>query len=157
MAAGDAERRAADLHVRAGDVAGVDLVAQGYVGEAVGADVADGGEAGFERDLGVFDSDDGLFGGRHGELKVGIEVVGHGEVRVHVDEAGHDGVFGQVDLGVAGLFWRGGCGGDGGDAVAGDDDGLGGGLGAGFDVEDVAGAEESAGGCLGDGGEDCNL
>ncbi len=149
VAAGDSERGAGDLHVRAGDVAGVDLVAEGDVGEVVGADVADGGEAGFEGDLGVFDSDDGLFGGRHGEFEVGIEVVGHGEVRVHVDEAGHDGVFRQVDFSVAGLLGRGGGGRDGGDAVAGDDDGLRGGLGAGFDVEDVAGADERAGGVLG--------
>ena len=92
MAAGNAEGGPRDLHVRAWDVAGVDLVAEGYVGEVVGADVADGGEAGFEGDLGVFDADDGLFGGCHRELKVGIEVVGHGEVGVHVDEAGHDGV-----------------------------------------------------------------
>ena len=143
----------ADLHVRAGDVAGVDLVAEGDVGVVVGADVADGGEAGFEGDLGVFDSDDGLFRGSHGELPVWVEVVGHGEVGVHVDEAGHDGVFGQVDFDVAGLFRRGGRGRDGGDAVAGDDDGLGGGFGAGFHVEDVAGAEKSARGGLGDGGK----
>ena len=157
VAAGDAEGGTADLHVRAGDVAGVDLVAEGDVGVVVGADVADGGEAGFEGDLGVLNADDGFFGGRHGELEVGIEVVRHGEVGVGVDEAGHDGVFGEVDLDVAGLFWRGGSGGDGGDAVAGDDDGLGGGLGAGLDVEEVAGTDEGAGGGLCGGGEDCNL
>ena len=136
VAAGDAERGAGDLHVRAGDVAGVDLVAESDVGVVVGADVADGGEAGFERDLGVFDADDGLFGGSHREFEVGVEVVGHGEVGVDVDEAGHDGVSREVDLGVAGLLRCGGRRGDRGDAVAGDDDGLGGGFGAGFDVED---------------------
>ena len=157
VAAGDAEGGTADLHVRAGDVAGVDLVAEGDVGKGVGADVADGGEAGFEGDLGVFNADDGLFGRGHRELEVGIEVVGHGEVGVDVDEAGHDGVFREVDLDVAGLLWCGGGGSDRGDAVAGDDDGLGGGLCSGFDVEEVAGADECAGGGLCGGGEDCNL
>ncbi len=85
---------------------GVDLVAEGDVGVVVGADVADGGEAGFEGNLGVFDADDGLFGRRHRQLVEGIEVGGHGEVGVDVDEAGHDGVSGEVDLGVAGLLWR---------------------------------------------------
>ena len=92
VAAGNAERRSGDLHVRAGDVAGVDLVAQGDVGEAVGADVADGGEAGVERGLRVLHADDRFFGGRHGELEVGIEVGGIGEVGVHVDEAGQQRV-----------------------------------------------------------------
>ncbi len=43
VAASDAERGAGGLHVRAGNVAGVDLVAEGDVGVVVGADVADGG------------------------------------------------------------------------------------------------------------------
>src|SRR5260370_5307171 len=45
VAAGDAESGARGLYVRAGDVAGVDLVAEGYVGVVVGAYVADGGGA----------------------------------------------------------------------------------------------------------------
>ena len=49
MAAGDAERRAGDQHARSFDLAGIDAVAQGDVGVAAGADVADGGEAGAQR------------------------------------------------------------------------------------------------------------
>jgi hypothetical protein len=85
VAAGDAEDGAGDLHVRAGDVAGVNLVAEGDVGEVVRADVADGGEAGFEGDLGIFNSEDALFCRGHRERPVGVEVVGEGEMRVDVD------------------------------------------------------------------------
>ena len=53
---------------------------KGYVGEAVRAYVADGGEAGFESGFGVFYSDDSFLPGRHGELEVRVEVIGHGEV-----------------------------------------------------------------------------
>ena len=46
--AGDAERRAAHQHARAGNIAGVDGIAQGDVAVALGTDVAHGGEAGLE-------------------------------------------------------------------------------------------------------------
>ena len=59
------------------------------------------------------------------------------------------GLEAMLFLGVACLFRR-RCGGsDGSDAVAGDDDGLRGGLCAGLDVEEMAGANERACGLLG--------
>ena len=60
VAAGDAERGTGSEHPRAGDVAGVDGVAKGDVGIAVGADVANGGESGFERDAGIARADQRL-------------------------------------------------------------------------------------------------
>ena len=75
----------------------------------------------------------------------GIEVGGEGEVRVDVDQAGEHGEGTQIDFAVARLGGRGRGGGDSGDAVTGDHDGLIGRLGSGADVEQVAGANEGAG------------
>ena len=109
VSAGDAERRAADEHARAGDVAGVDRVAQGHVGEAVGADVADGGESGEQSEAGVFRADQGLARDGNGQ-RIVAKARFHGQVRVRVDQAGQDGGVRQFDLhGVGGNFRVGGC------------------------------------------------
>jgi len=81
-------------------------------------------------------------------------------VRVNIDQARHDGVFGEVDLSVAGLLRRGGRRRNGSDAVTSNDDGLAGELGAGLHVKEVTGAKERAergGRGLRNGGEGCNL
>jgi hypothetical protein len=94
VSAGDAKRRAGGLHMRAGDVASVNLITESHVSVVIRADVADGGKAGLERDLGVFNADDRLFGRGHREFVIRIEVRRHGEMSVDIDEARHHGVFG---------------------------------------------------------------
>ena len=144
MAAGDAQRRSANLHVRAGDIAVVDVIAEGDIGVSGCADIADAGEAGFEGDLGEAHTVESLAHGIGGEAGVGVEIVAEGEVGVDVDQAGQDGHGAQVDFAVAGRGGGGGSRRDGGDAITGDDDGLIGGFLSAADVEDVAGADEDA-------------
>ena len=145
VSAGDAEGWTADLHVRPRDVAGVDLVAQGDVGVTARAHVAHCGEAGFERDLRIFDTDDGFLGRGHRDFEEWIEIVGTSEVGVDIDQAWHQRVLAEIDLGVASLSRCRSGGRDGEDGFALDDDGLVGRLRACFYVEDVAGAQQGAG------------
>ena len=144
VSAGNAERWAGDLHVRAGDVSLVNFIAQCDVGEAVRSYVAHRGETCVERGLCVLYTNDRFLAGSHRELEVGIEVGCHGEVGVDVDEAGQQGVTGEIDDAVAGLGGRRAGGGDGDNFVALHDDGLIGRLLAGVDVDDVAGAQEGS-------------
>jgi len=72
VAAGDAKGRAGNEHARAFDLAGVDAVAQGDVGEAAGANVANGGESGAESKTGVFDAGDGFARDGNAEALVAI-------------------------------------------------------------------------------------
>jgi hypothetical protein len=104
-AAGDGDVSSSDEHAGADDVAAIDGIAEGNIAErAVGAHVAHGGEAGFERHAGVGHGFEGDPGGGFGELNDGIgAVVAIGEVSVAVDEAGQHGHLGEVDnLGVGG-------------------------------------------------------
>lgn len=79
------------------DLAAFDGFLQGDVGPVAGADIANGGEAGFERLFRVGDGDDGPVG--VGELQAG-KASGFGvavEVGVHVDQAGEKGDAGELD------------------------------------------------------------
>ncbi len=100
-AAGDGDVGSGDEHARADDVAFCDGVAQSDVGErAIDADVAHGGEAGFEEDARVGNGLERHFCGGVFELVDRIDVAllrAVGEVGVAVDEAGEDGGVGEVD------------------------------------------------------------
>src|SRR5690606_41571190 len=97
-------------------------VAQRAVGPLVGADVADGGEPGEQRDAGVLDADGGGVAGPLVQPVVAVAAAGIAvQVGVRVDEAGHHGVPGEVDhLGAVGDVH---IGADGRDALAAHDDG----------------------------------
>jgi hypothetical protein len=97
VAAGDAEWRAGGEDARAGHVAVVDGVAQADVGVVVGADVADGGEAGAQRGQRILGADQ-----RHARHRLGDQAVAGvfgraGDVGVGVDQAGQQGLVAQVD------------------------------------------------------------
>ena len=144
MAAGDADERPAHLHVRTGNLAGIDGVAQVHIHKPRSAHVAHGREPGHQRGSRVHHAVDGLFRIGLRELVVGIEVGLHRQVRVHIDEAGQHRQPAQVDHLIARLRRR--CAGrrDGCDAVAADDDGLRvEGL-AGVHIEQMAGADEGS-------------
>ena len=112
VSAGDADERAADLHVRSGDLAGVDGVAQVDIDKVVGAHVADGGEARHQSGAGVGDTVDGLLCGSRRDFAERIKVSVHGEVGVHVNEAGQDGERGEIEDRVRRLGGNGGRGSD---------------------------------------------
>jgi hypothetical protein len=123
---GDIEAVADDEHARADHFAAVDEVAHGDVFVLIGAEIADGGDAGFEGAHRAFAGEEDLDGRRivgelleHGFAGSFVGVLGH--VRVHIDEAGEAGVFGEVDdLRAGGNV--GGVGGDGFDLVVFNDD-----------------------------------
>src|SRR5581483_4171150 len=121
VSAGDAHRRAAHQHTRAGQRAFVDYVTQGDVGIAAGANVADGGEPGLQRGAGVHGAVQRLARRRDAKLRVTEVVRVHGDVRVRVDQTRQHGEVRQADdLGCRdGRF-----GADGGDLFAFDGDGL---------------------------------
>ncbi|OIQ63318.1 hypothetical protein GALL_551410 [mine drainage metagenome] len=99
MAAGRADGVGRRNDARPLDIAGVDRLLQADVVVVVGADIADGGEAGLQ----------GAPGGAHRDIGAVIAVEGHGlddriaavelagDVVVGVDQAGQDGGVGQVD------------------------------------------------------------
>ena len=74
VAAGDAERRSAHLHVRSRNLALIDGIAEVDIGVPARADIANGGEAGEQGGAGIGDALDGLFRVRLGQLEVGVEV-----------------------------------------------------------------------------------
>ena len=121
------------------------------VGGALGAEIADGGEARHEGGAEVIDGACGAEGEAFvGDLVVpGSFVVGVEEdVGVAFDESGEEGGAGKVDdLGVGGVDGGGGSGGL--DAVAADADGPA--IVGSFAIEDAGGLED--GGVLGEGGE----
>jgi hypothetical protein len=96
MAAGDAQRRPAHLHVRPGNLACVDGVAQVHIGKAACAQIAHRGNSGQQRGARVHHPIDRLFGVGRSQLAVGIEVCIHGQVRVHIDQAGQHCQAGQI-------------------------------------------------------------
>src|SRR5690606_12722511 len=101
--AGAADGEAGRDDARAWHQAVFDRVAERDVGPLVGADVADGGEAGQQRDARVLDADDGGVAGPLVQPVVAVSAAGVAvQVGVGVDEAGQHGVPGQVDhLGAA--------------------------------------------------------
>ena len=103
VAAGDAERRTADLHVRSFDEPFVDGVAQIDIGKAIGSHIAHGGDPRFERDLRIACADQRALGNRGGELVVGVEVRVVGEMGVDIDNAGEQRGVAEVDGLIAGL------------------------------------------------------
>ena len=126
MAAGGAERGAAGDDARAGQRAFVDRALQSEVDVVVRADIADGGEAGVERALGVDVRCGGLVDGAFAE-NILVEILRlAGDVRVAVDETRQQRDVAEVDDLRAGgeIFHYIGGGADGDDAVALDDDGL---------------------------------
>ena len=124
MTARRADRRAGHQHPRAFDLALVDRIAQGDVRKAAGADIAHGGEAGFQGLLGVGDAIDRFArrGEKHAVEAFVIGVRGHMDVRV--DQSRQDRRAAQLDL--AGPVGRNQGRGrtDGADLVAGNDDHL---------------------------------
>src|SRR6266481_1006429 len=128
--AGDGESIAADEHAGADHFAVIDKVAHGDVHILIGAEVSDGGDAGFQSAERAFTGEEDFDGGRifcelreHGLAGSFVGVVGH--VGVDVDEAGEGGEFGEIDYLGAGRN-VGGIGGDGFDFVVFDeDDGVG--------------------------------
>ncbi len=137
----DAERRPRRDDAGADDVAVVDGVAQGDVRVVAGAQVAHGREPGLERPPGVPRAVQRLARRRDPQPRVPERAQVEGQVRVHVDQAGKQRGLRQVDRRVA----RGGLdvagGGDPGDPVAFDDDGLAGAQLARAHVEHAPGAD----------------
>ena len=123
MAAGNGEAWTGGDHARAGDVSGVDVLAEIDGEEGGRAYVANGGESGFEGLACVDDSGDGGVVRSLGEGEDFVVAVGAaGEVGVAVDEAGEDVACGEVeDLGSGGRSEAGRF--DGSDALVGDDEG----------------------------------
>ena len=128
--AGDGESVAADKHAGPDHFPVIDEVSHGDVHILIGAEIADGGDAGFESAESAFAGEEDFDGGRifcelreHGLAGSFVGVNGH--VSVDVDEAGEAGESGEVDdLGVRRNV--GGIGGDGFDFVVFDeDDGVG--------------------------------
>src|SRR5260221_5552515 len=100
--AGDCEAVTTDEHAGAEHFAVVDEVAHGDVEVLIGAEIADGGDAGFEGAEGTFAGDEEFVGRRiggelleHGLARSFVGVLSH--VGVDVDEAGETGEFGEVD------------------------------------------------------------
>ena len=89
--------------MRAGNLAGVDGVAEIHIDEAAGAHVADTGEAGHEGRARVHHAVDRVLCVGLGQLKIGIEVRIHGEVGVHVDHPRHGVHLAKIDDGVSGF------------------------------------------------------
>src|SRR4029077_1447174 len=119
--AGDGESVTADKHAGAAPFAAIDEVAHGDVYVLIGAEIADGGDAGFERAERAFAGEEQFNGGgvRGEVLEDGLagsfdSVLSH--VGVHVDEAWETGEFGEVDDLRVGRNLR-GIGGDGFDFV----------------------------------------
>src|SRR5271170_291371 len=145
-AVGAFEVGSGDVHVRAGEMTGVDLGAHVEVEVGLdGAGGAHGGDAGGEVHArsgeGHLGDDEGWLGGAVGGLVGARDVV---EVVVHADEAGDDGVAAEVDD--CGAGGGGGFFGDAGDLAVLDEDGLvfeGGGARA---VDDAGVGEEDGGG-----------
>jgi len=161
--AGDGESVAADEHARADHFAVIDEVAHCDVFILIGAEIADGGDAGFESAERAFAGEEDFDGGRifrelreHGLAGSFVGVDGH--VGVDVDKAGETGEFGEInDLGVRRDV--GGIGGDGFDFVVLDeDDGVGPELAAGVpelaEFDGFEGFGGSGGLRRGDGGEE---
>ena len=141
VAAGDTQGGAGSEDARAGDFASLDAVANCEVGVAGRADVADGGEPGFESDAGIADA-------QHRGAWIRDVIAGHaekigraGDVSVAINQAGKDGGSGEVDAlrarrelrfdggGIADLL----------DAIAFDPDDLIGAVASGADVENFSG------------------
>ena len=140
----DAEWRPAHLHMRAGNVACVDIVAQSHVRVAGRADVAHRGESGFERDLRKADAVERFADGIRREAGVGIEVIGESQMRVYVDQTRQHGHATQIDFPVARLRGRGRRCGNRRDPVAGDYDRLVGRFRAGAHVDYMPGANQDS-------------
>src|SRR5258707_5331582 len=116
MAAGDSERRARDEHARTRNFASVDSVANCDVGVASCAHIADGGEAGQEREASVLGTGYGAARNRDAEACVAAMGRVTGDVSVDVNQAGKAGGLREID-GAGGE--RRACGGDGGDRAVG--------------------------------------
>lgn len=124
--AGNVQAVANDEHARADHFALVDEIAHGDIHILIGAEIADGGDAVFERAHRAFAGEEDFGGGwvggdllEHGDAGSFVGVNRH--VGVDVDEAGEAGVFAEVDD--LGCGWDGGgVGGDGADFCAVDDD-----------------------------------
>ena len=85
------------------DVAAVDRMHQGNVGEVVGADIAHRGEARLDRALRILDAIERFVSRRQAhrkEVEPGSDLFG--EVGMHVDEAGEERRVAEVDAGGAG-------------------------------------------------------
>ena len=92
VSAGDAEGGPLTSMRGPGNLAGVDGVAQSNVGVAAGADVADGGESGFDSDLGILCA--GKRFRRDGDAELFVSELGiAGDVGVHVDQSGKNGAW----------------------------------------------------------------
>jgi hypothetical protein len=141
VAALDADGVAGHAHARTRQLAVVDGVAQGDVAEAAGADVAHGGEAGFQRHPGRMRAVHGGADVGHAQRLVAVLVRVAGQVGVGVDQARQHGGAGQVDDLGAGRHADAGGGADRGDALAADEDGLVVEHLAGDDVDQLAGAD----------------
>jgi hypothetical protein len=106
VAAARPERVGRDEHARPGHRAGGDRVPEAHVDEVVGAEVADGREAGEERAPRKHGRPDRLLGRRAPEVGDGIaEIVGphlERDVRVAIDEAREQRRVPEVDDGGAG-------------------------------------------------------
>ena len=103
MAAGDAQRRPADLHVRSGNLAGVDGVAQVHIDVAARAHVAHRRESCHQRSAGIHHAVDGLFRIGRRQFAVGVEIGIHRDMRVHIDEPRKHRHAAQIDDRVARL------------------------------------------------------
>src|ERR1035437_495742 len=122
MPAGGAEGVDGDQHARAGNLAGVDGVAQADIDVIAGPHVAHGGEAGHQ---GAAHDIDGIERALRNVLLEGVQflyavvaLVGVSEVGVRVDQAGEQGGVAEIDGFGAGGKRR--LGADGGDLTVGD-------------------------------------
>src|SRR5664279_2724268 len=96
VSAGNTERWTAGIDAGAGNIAGINGIAQGHVSESIRSHVSYRRKAGQQSDALVFGANEGLARNRDGESVVaepGIEC----EVGMRVDQAGENGFARQVD------------------------------------------------------------
>ena len=149
MSAGDAERRTAHQHARAGDIAGVDGVTQGHVAVSFCSDIAHGGEAGLQRDARIARASQSRARNRNREtLRSDILRIA-GQVGVRVGQARQNRGVRQIDQAVTGRAVGLGERTDADDLATLDHDGLVGESLAAADIEQLSGVNNDSAGGLG--------
>ena len=123
MAAGRAEGIAGGHDAWPFDLASFNGFFQRHVVPAAGANIADGGEAGFKRCLGVRDGEDGEIGIRQADAGEAAQRRIRVDVDMHVDQAGQQGDPRQFDNFGGGGHLQRVAGADAGDLSVLDDDG----------------------------------
>ena len=118
-----ADQRAGYEQAGPDGLAGIDRIPQGDIGVAVGADIAQRGEASLQRLARIGDAGHRLGGNADAQALIAAFVGTGCNMGVHVDQARQDRLAPQVDPARIGWRGQGGCGSDRDDLVVLDDDG----------------------------------